>query len=407
LESQNPIDVVVISGITGTKLQEIAQGMLREAEHRYRLINVEKILEKELGVALIDILDTMVRSPSIYKATLSRAIDKVLNDVLRSEGNAIVTMHLSYLRRKHTMLNPTLLKLLSTPSIRIKAIVLIVEDYYHALNRIVDRIVSRSLYIEDTLDPLLYLNWRAYDFGVAMSLLYQGLRVLLFGAKHRIETYRRLARYVLDSEDMKLVYFAHHIRMLRRKSANERIPLSDVEEVKEIEEFKTMLIERCPRLILFEPTTVDELILDKDNELSVQITRENRWPHNYETMHRDYGYPIDMRSSRFSHIYDTDLLEERYYLKNLTETIKTQIVTRDLFYVNQSDAVLAYRPTMHGQLSHGMTIEFTVASAQAKPVFVYVEQDNEYVRLREMFTEFMFRRIKDREQLLRSLMCIE
>ena len=158
--------------------------------------------------------------------------------------------------------------------------------------------------------------------------------------------------------------------------------------------------------MLIEPTTVDELVTGPDGGLETRITRDNRWPHDYETI-LDYPYPVDLASPLFEELYDVGVLRNPQYVGMLVEVIRAQIVSRDLFYVSQSQAVVAYRPFMGGRPSHGVTVEYTSASAQGKPVYAYVESDEEYARLREMFTDFMVRRVKGREQLARLLRCGE
>ncbi len=395
-------EAIIIGGVTGTGLQRIAETLSSFSREGYRVVNAEKIVESEIGAAIVDVLDMMFRSPHVFKSLLSKAFETVVKEASEAE-KSIIVMHLSYLRRKHIVPSPLLYRVLE--SLRVKALLVIVEDYYHGLQRIAERVVKESYYIEDTIDPLLYLQWRAYDFGIAVSLLYKGLRVLVFNAKHRVETYRRLSRHILDDEPARLVYFSHHIRLLRELATRENIPLRELPEVKEIEEFKQWLIDSCPGLILFEPTTIDELITSREGRLETRITLENRWPHDYETVH-EYRYPVDLTEPLFTQIYDTDMVLKHDYLNTLAETITSQIVSRDLFYVNQSNIVLAYRPVMKGKSSRGMTIEFTTASAQGKPVYAYIEDDTEYATAREMFTEFMFRRVKDRDQLLYVLRCI-
>ena len=304
------------------------------------------------------------------------------------------------------VVNPLLYRVLSDPRLRLAGVLVVVDDYYHGLYRVAER-VARGDYIGDTIDPLSYLQWRGFDLGVAISLLHHGADVVIFNAKHRVETYGRLARLLLKGErGYRIIYFSHHIRSLREKAAAERRPLRELEEVREIEEFKKWLIDACPNIVLIEPTTVDELVTGPDGGLETRITRDNRWPHDYETI-LDYPYPVDLASPLFEELYDVGVLRNPQYVGMLVEVIRAQIVSRDLFYVSQSQAVVAYRPFMGGRPSHGVTVEYTSASAQGKPVYAYVESDEEYARLREMFTDFMVRRVKGREQLARLLRCGE
>ncbi len=395
--------VVVVAGTSGVGLQDFASLFISSAHESYRILDFERGLEEELGAHIIDIVDSMIRAPNVYATTYRKAVERLIGWLVEEKGNVLLTMHLSYLRRKHVVPNPALFQLVRRLADALKALILVVEDYYHALDRVREA-VEKGIYLHDTIDPLLYLQWRAMDFGVAMSLYYNGVEVLVVGAKHRVETLKRLGTHVLDSKPVKLAYFSHSIRSLREKALREDASLESLEEVREIEEFKTKLIDECKNLVLFEPTTIDELIFTKAGGLELRITRENRWPHSYETVH-SYRYPIDLQDESFTAIYDTEALTSPSYVDALRRSIEAQIATRDFLYVNQSSLVLAYRPSMGGRMSRGSTIELVTAAAQGKPVYLYAPDDREYSMVAEFFTDFVTRRLRDFNQLVQALKC--
>ncbi len=64
--------------------------------------------------------------------------------------------------------------------------------------------------------------------------------------------------------------------------------------IRRFEAFKRRLRSRCRNLVLFEPTSIDEVLVSETVEPDEYVvTRENRWPHPREHDYEDM-YPVDI-----------------------------------------------------------------------------------------------------------------
>jgi hypothetical protein len=321
---------------------------------------------------------------------------------------AFIEMHLSYISVHSLIPNPMLHKVLSLG--RESAILYYVEDFYHALLRIAKRIEETpNLYIAESfvIDPLSYLLWRGLDHSLLIMLRaqYENLETLLISVKHPEETHSRLLQYVgkphyKARREYLLAYMSHPISGVRSdyhilSQRGELGSLSDHPFVKNFETFKRRLRNRCKNLILFEPTTIDEILLPEGVETSEYIvTKENRWPHARENEYEDM-YPVNIFDKEtFGHLYGaafaspeqvkartTSILDygseaREFYLNRLMSIIKDQIEVRDYEYVGQSSAILVYEPIyksiVTGKVapSRGVRKEINRAESQSKAIYV-------------------------------------
>ena len=70
------------------------------------------------------------------------------------------------------------------------------------------------------------------------------------------------------------------------------------------------------------------------------IDYADRWPYSKDTIHRDYQYPIDLGDELFDRLlYPTsDTVLNKGYMNVVRNLIQTQIESRDMAYVTQSDS---------------------------------------------------------------------
>ena len=85
------------------------------------------------------------------------------------------------------------------------------------------------------------------------------------------------------------------------------------------------------------------------------------------------------------------------YREQMKYQIEMQIESRDFLYINQSDMLVVYRPTMYNVLS-GIMAEIYTAQQQQKPVYAFTPREEEWQRKRKLFD--VMRWINDRELLL-------
>ncbi|MEB3851826.1 MAG: hypothetical protein LRS49_04495 [Desulfurococcales archaeon] len=343
--------------------------------------------------------------------------------------------HLSYMVEGHLIPNPVLSRLLDLAEE--VTIIYYVEDFYDAL----DRIRRHSEAVKDylayfNLDPLSYLEWRGLDFNLLGLLenLRPGVEALIFGVKHPRVTHERLLRYaalpgLLARRRFHLAYFSHPITFFREAyvasragGAGRPLALGGMRGVRVLERLKDVLRSMVPTLILFEPTTVDELILESPEEvaraagcgpceggepmLSPVVTSENRWPLPPEPLHGDYAYAgggrLDLVGEGFMEFFGVESwrgIRQAFCPKGclpenaggcpemvasrIQRLIDRQIKLRDYEYVAQSSLLIAativYIERQRGGpwvawlvRSQGMEAEIRRAQALGRPVYLVV-----------------------------------
>ena len=354
---------------------------------------------------------------------------------------AVIAAHTTYMigSDPSTIPNPAL-DLLTRMAENV-SFVSVVEDWYDSIKRIADRARARqegagcpSRPSGFGIDHERILAWRQVDINVAQTALryVPNGRWFLLAAKHPRDTIVALVDYLLGdcggtrpegARQYVLAYFSHPISSVRRYHLALRAliaragcrtphppPLGVNILATLIEGFKGFLKRRYPtmsyyqaspagegrgerRLILFEPTTVDELMSDcfLGHEevmcwyiLPPLFAPDLRWPFGTTSGHqggdgdeiaRRYlwwrrwlagGQPASLTTLKdeLSETYDPGIFNlfkglighlksgipgrgalEAYYARN-KPVIDSQIEMRDYAYVNQSDVVIALLPVL-------------------------------------------------------------
>ncbi|MDM7274516.1 MAG: hypothetical protein P3X22_000085 [Thermoprotei archaeon] len=371
--------IVVLSGVTGVEVGSLLEVAARE--FKVPVLKFEEFLEEAFHAPIYEAVEMLLVSRSTALARFKAALDRMLRDLEATK--AVVGVHLTYYRRRHIIPNPAIWDLVSAAG-EVQAI-LYVEDYYHALHRLAERVRrgrTPGAFTGQPLDPLGYLYWRASDFNMASLLEYRGnVRVVVYGLKHTLEGHKRLLAHALGEPyggvaRFRSAYVSHPITKVRARALEAGEGLWGFQDSVDIEMFKERLEARCRNIIVYSPTTIDELITGAEEELKTVIEKGDRWPHPSDTPH-SYEYPINLASQAFNEIlYPVDkTVLNKGYMEALKSAIETQIESRDLAYVNQADIIVAYKPTMYGEQHVGVETEIDMAHALSKTVYSIIPEE--------------------------------
>ena len=406
--------VVVLSGTSGVGvggMLERARGLHGETAAYADFENYVKRIGKS---GIYTAASNLLWTPGSALEVFNRAFRAMLRDLEEAKRRgarvAFISTHLSYISIHTLIPNPLLHKILGLG--RETTVLYYVEDFYHALLRIARRITeSKHKYTAEgfTIDPLSYLLWRGLDHSLLIMLRAQhtNLETLLVGMKHPDETHNRILNYAVLPHhrarmEYLLAYMSHPISGVRSdywslaREGKVR-SISEIPFVQRFEEFKRRLWSKCRNLILFEPTSIDEILGPEEETGEYVVTRENRWPHWRQYEYSDM-YPVDIFDrSTFGLLYGGSLSGEaeektdsildygaearQYYLKRMLRIIKDHIEVRDYEYVGQSSAIIVYEPVYKSIVtgskvpSRGVRKEISRAESQAKPLYVVSSEE--------------------------------
>ncbi|MCE4601014.1 MAG: hypothetical protein F7C38_05555 [Desulfurococcales archaeon] len=364
---------------------------------------------------------TLTSRPAALKA-FSRGIERIRARIAeRGCNKAVVVAHLTYLSKRSIIANPALVDLLRMA--REASIIYMTDDHFDALYRMAlsasDRVVSGSgscAGLPETpyhIDPVLYLTWRAVDSNI-LSLAVEikpGTETYIFGVKHPARDFQLLLKRVLKTRREFMVdstpvtaYLSHPITQVRAMyvALGDR-PLSELSLVKSIEALKEALRRAKDDIVIYEPTTVDELHQDRYSRIREIVPRDlvektvlggslgveevegdpplihslfvdsmNRWPYS-EVNLREYcaGQPVypyreggrlSILDPLMAVIYGDDMYSNLLVdvvvhnmakpgptsgamrgmlMTQLLDLVNAQIEERDYAYVSQSDHIIA------------------------------------------------------------------
>ncbi len=389
--------LVILSAISGTRISDI-KNVVRDLKNKVKVYEFEKLLEEETKSITYEIVSRLLISRDATVRLFERIFDYIIED---AQDEALVTTHLMYLSQgpqgegvTSFLVNPLLRSFVE----RARKVMVIeyLEDYYHGLLELLRRVSREPLLHMYTIDPYTYLHWRGVELNLLTVLKMMGADTYIFAMKHPKETHKRFLEYILGFDEEKvLAYISHPIRALRKGIMYKNSDVLDIEKVKS-------RLRKCKGLVLFEPTTIDELIYEK-GRLSLKITKESRWPSveilrdvakdvlvdDAKPLREDYYvYPVNLVDKEFEKLYgpvlhtlyalhDMDLEDGKvgkiitrvsmFADMSLTPLIKSQIEVRDFLYVEQSKLIIAYPK---GVESKGMLQELARAQAMAKTIYM-------------------------------------
>ncbi len=401
--------VVVLTGTSGLDLDRAVKyigSRLGVPTAKY-----EDYVEEYMRAPIYHVAELLLADYRTTAERFKKAFEHLLDD-LRDEEEALITAHIVYYRRLNTIVSPFLAFLaeLSTNGLKV-ALVDYIDDYYHVLYRLARRAAERvtpDIASFQPLDPVGLLSWRGVNLSLIHMLSVTTMDTVVFASKHSAESHARLVAMLLgkkaeNGKRYESVYVSHPITKVRARAEREGVGLSRYPDAIEIEEFKERLEKSCPNLVVYSPTTIDELIIDSEGKLITKITRDLRWPHRENNIH-EYAYPIDLADEIFDrNLYPVkSTIRNEGYLYFLKTQIEASIERRDLSYVSQADYVVAYRPTLYGEQHMGVETEIKTAIAMAKPVFSVIPEEERKIPYTLFRFEYPLRSVED---LLRVLKC--
>ncbi|MEB2836882.1 MAG: hypothetical protein GSR80_000876 [Desulfurococcales archaeon] len=434
--------LVLLAGTSGVDVDAVLSLARELAESgvipgRVGVVKFEDLITSRLLAHITSVLRYFIESRPSALEHFYEAYEALRSQV---EGEGYDTLflaaHLSYMVEGHLIPNPVLGRILGLA--REATVIYYVEDYYDAL----DRIRRRSGDLQDLLasfniDPITYLEWRGLDHNLLglLSSMHDNVETIIFGVKHPRETHERLLAYAAQPRGrarriLHPAYFSHPITYYRRVYAlqgasSSGASIGGLRGVRRLEEIKEELRRRIPSLVLFEPTTIDEILEDppalvaeaagcrdscrgdlgSEPALTPLVTASNRWPLPPGVLHGDYAYAsggaLNVVGEEFESLYGVDTLAslresfcprqcrggpggcpgvEASRLKRL---IDLQVRIRDYEYVAQSSLLIAATIVYLARdgsgwraylvRSHGMEAELRRAQALGRPVYLLVD----------------------------------
>ncbi|MET1129137.1 MAG: hypothetical protein ABWW70_07455 [Thermoproteota archaeon] len=398
--------IVILTGTSGLDIGRTLEVI--EQELGVATAKFEEYVEREFKAPIYHVAELLLVDYRRASAKFREAFRKMLES-LKGSRLAVVGAHSVYYRRSSIVANP-LLGYLREYGERV-VIIDYVDDYYHALFRLAARVAeghTPEIASFQVIDPAGFLYWRSAQESVSSLATSYGAFHFIFASKHSREAHIRLISMALDMaagrpKQYRTVYVSHPITRVRAKARSLGVPLRNLEEVNEIETVKRDLERSCEDLIVLSPTTIDELIVDENDNLETVIRAEERWPHPSNGIH-DYPYPIDLSDKIFdTYLYPVeDTVKNKAYLRFLRRLIEASVERRDLGYVSQADFVFAYRPTMYGEVHMGVETEIKTAIAMSKPVYSIIPREERNIEYRLFRFEYP---LSSLEELLHVLRC--
>jgi len=242
-----------------------------------------------------------------------------------------------------------------------KLVLTLIDDIYDTLIRLerpnkVFEVRSQ----EETLVSVLLklLTWREMEVREAqqIALSFGAVRHVLFSVKHPTKTFEQLLKVPAD----RCAYLSHPISVVRR----EELSISNSSPLLEFIQKVASRLREEESLVLFEPTSIDEWLLERDESSGEIHDRElkTRWPLAVSSS----GAPVAIFADPLSDIeraraeqpfVQTD--ESLQSLRILSNEIRNQIRWRDRLMVEQSAHLLVVRPfaSTQGKISGGVLIE--------------------------------------------------
>lgn len=194
------------------------------------------------------------------------------------------------------------------------------------------------------------LMWRRLETIVAMTLA-KSLRVpfYLIAVRHDPTYVARLVRALLAGTKVPSTFYLSHNITAIRNTTDWDTHAMNINAV--ADQFN-----RLEDVLLFEPTTMDELILGSDGKVT------KRWPRDYKG--RPFAYTSELKQCLAGvGIDDENLILSG--LKRLMHEIDRDVTWRDLLLVYQSVGFLMWRPFWRGNVSGGAMRELEVFSSGA------------------------------------------
>lgn len=212
-----------------------------------------------------------------------------------------------------------------------------------------DQAIMTTKYLQSLHTVLL---WRRLDLFLSINLAHiLDVPFHLIAVRHDPQHIARLITSLFEQEDRRKTYYlSHNIRAIRAAKNFD-------DEEKLINHAAGEIQNRC-RVTLFEPTTIDEYIVnppskDKADHSPASTPKKkyaHRWPRNYGGRDFTYRRNLDECLEHF-----TGMDEDSLYhgLVDFMRYIMRDVAWRDLLLVDQAKGFIMWRPFWNGSLSTG------------------------------------------------------
>lgn len=236
---------------------------------------------------------------------------------------------------------------------KIDMIITLVDDIYDVWRRLKERGQLFSLtddIIDATLDLFLLLNWRSVEiFASAQFARTLNVPHYVISLKQPLSTI-----YDLIFSNKIPVYVAHPITEVRKLERNGYSTQAN-EIIDEIRRIIEMLAGSDVVVPIF-PTGIDELIFKEESKGVLLPELLTRWPHGaledilFIPPEGSIPLPLDLPGPRENEAM-------KLLIRGLSQHIEDQISSRDRTLVEQTGAIIAWRPFYNGRPSSGVSNE--------------------------------------------------
>ena len=336
----------------------------------------------------VGILDVLSLPKPLLKELCGKTFNAALKNAnqIRSEqdSDVILTFHACwYHLENREYMSCVDFHRIGQPDASAGSVITLVDDIYDVKSRLSaprglfqPDIVSDQAFLDSVVKLTRILEWRGIETLISerIATASTGGKHFVLATKHPMATFEGLL-----NSNRKMVYLAHPISEIRRmlraggeRKASAGIIMDDISEI-------ASLLRR--EVILFEPTTIDELRFEYQGTIDKQPVTVpllgDRWdmPSRAiedlifvapETISPPFGSFWEENGKEVGESLQTrDLSPDQAeqlklaspLVRLLYEEIRAQIKARDFTLVEQCDGIAAYRPLLGGHLSGGVKQE--------------------------------------------------
>lgn len=356
----------MFTGQSGIDAEKCLGRLNQELNPKAQIISVEKRMSEISDKSFPK--EILLESISSQYELWQKAFGKILQDIGKSKSTnklLFLTLHgVYYHQDKREFVSPIDPEMIRKLRGKVKALLVFIDDIYDIYRRLmkdgemfsqVKKAEKLQALYSSTVNLITILEWREIEIAIS-RLIQRVLEVPMYiiATKHPASMIAKLISTPV--EQLEVYYLSHPISSIRDE-AKQRIPAF----LGELNVFSQNIINR-PETVIFLPSTIDELIIEKEDNVYVPQCSP-RWSLPYEEeAYISPSLPADLKQINPLNPsnYDvskapTDIQKSISYLMNLLwDYIDMQTTSRDLSLVEQSkNGVIAYRPYFPYRLSGG------------------------------------------------------
>jgi hypothetical protein len=364
--------IILVTGQSGIQVKHCLNKLIPEGH-----VSIEKKIEEVGSISFLEFLELPQYRQYEY---WHKAFEEIYSSKLdpKPDKPVFLTFHAAYYhQKKRELFSPVNFESVLKLKDKVKMLIVFIDDIYDVYRRlmcknqmfedIIDREKTKPLdaIFASVFNIISLLNWREMEITLSRTIAnLLNAKMLVVSTKHPIFMVERLVKEPL--ENLKLYYLSHPITAIREEAAT--VLSSFVGKL----EASVEKILSFPNVVLFFPTTIDELIIKKDkktdNGYHFYPELMPRWSHPFKekllspTLPKEVKdinplNPLNLSLGKGDTISDAvstliSLLWKYIYLK--------QIISRDYSLVEQSDnGIIAFRPYFEGIRAGGVIGELS------------------------------------------------